>query len=163
MLFIHSVFLLCSFRSYILLHWREKLSLRRKSREPSSREMHSTINICYGNDATQSHSKKIPSSKFTELQKNINLLINMDDIKLVTRNEKELETLIQAIIINSEDIGLEFGMGKCAMLIMRKRQITEGIIIIHAASTDIPDPLSPLLPIVHRLWQVLRAISRILT
>ena len=26
-----------------------------------------------------------------------------------------------------------------------------------AASTDIPDPLSPLLPIVHRLWQVFRA------
>ena len=25
------------------------------------------------------------------------------------------------------------------------------------ASTDIPDPLSPLLPIVHRFWQVLRA------
>ena len=33
----------------------------------------------------------------------------------------------------------------------------------HAASTDIPDPLSPLLPIVHRLWQVFRATSRILT
>ena len=28
---------------------------------------------------------------------------------------------------------------------------------------DIPDPLSPLLPIVHRLWQVFRATSRILT
>ncbi len=28
----------------------------------------------------------------------------------------------------------------------------------HATSTDIPDPLSPLLPIVHRLWQVFRAI-----
>ena len=28
-----------------------------------------------------------------------------------------------------------------------------------AASTDIPDPLSPLLPIVHRLWQVFRATS----
>ena len=27
-----------------------------------------------------------------------------------------------------------------------------------AASTDIPDPLLPLLPIVHRLWQVFRAI-----
>ena len=26
-----------------------------------------------------------------------------------------------------------------------------------AASTDIPDPLSPLLPIVHHLWQVFRA------
>ena len=33
----------------------------------------------------------------------------------------------------------------------------------HAAGTDIPDPLSPLLPIVHRLWQVFRATSRILT
>ena len=32
-----------------------------------------------------------------------------------------------------------------------------------AASTDVPDPLSPLFPIVHRLWQVFRTISRILT
>ena len=32
-----------------------------------------------------------------------------------------------------------------------------------ATSTDIPDSLSPLLPIVHRFWQVLRATSRILT
>ena len=32
-----------------------------------------------------------------------------------------------------------------------------------AASTDIPDPLSPLLPIVHCLWQVFRATSCILT
>ena len=28
-----------------------------------------------------------------------------------------------------------------------------------AASTDIPDPLSPRLPIIHRLWQVFRVIS----
>ena len=32
-----------------------------------------------------------------------------------------------------------------------------------AASTDIPDPLSPLLPIIHRLWQVFWATSYILT
>ena len=32
-----------------------------------------------------------------------------------------------------------------------------------AASRDIPDPLSPLLRIVHRLWQVFRATSRILS
>ena len=32
-----------------------------------------------------------------------------------------------------------------------------------AGSIDIPDPLSPLLAIVHRLWQVFRATSRILT
>ena len=32
-----------------------------------------------------------------------------------------------------------------------------------AANTDIPEPLTPLLPIVHRLRQVFRATSRILT
>ena len=32
-----------------------------------------------------------------------------------------------------------------------------------AACTDILDPISPLLPIVHRLWQVFRATTRILT
>ena len=32
-----------------------------------------------------------------------------------------------------------------------------------AASMDIPDPLSPLLPIIHHFWLVLRATSRILT
>ena len=31
-----------------------------------------------------------------------------------------------------------------------------------AASTDIPDPFSPLLPIIHRLWQVFRVTSCIL-
>ena len=32
-----------------------------------------------------------------------------------------------------------------------------------AASMDIPDPLSPLLPIIHRFWQVFRVTSCILT
>ena len=32
-----------------------------------------------------------------------------------------------------------------------------------AASTDIPDPLSPILPIIHRLWQVFRVTSCVLT
>ena len=32
-----------------------------------------------------------------------------------------------------------------------------------ATSTDIPDPLSTLLPIVHRFWQILWATSRIIT
>ena len=32
-----------------------------------------------------------------------------------------------------------------------------------AASTDIPDPISPLFPVIHRLWKVFRATPRILT
>ena len=52
----------------------------------------------------------------------------MDDIKLVAKNEKELKILIQKMKIYSDDIGIEFGIEKCAMLKMRsgKRQMTEG-------------------------------------
>ena len=52
----------------------------------------------------------------------------MDDIKLFTKNEKELKTLIQTVRIYSQDIGMEHGIEKCAKLIMKsgKQQITEG-------------------------------------
>ena len=57
----------------------------------------------------------------------------VDDIKLLTKNEKELKTLIQTITIYSQDLGMEFGIEKCAMLIMRsgKREITEGIKLLN--------------------------------
>ena len=53
----------------------------------------------------------------------------MDDIKLCAKNEKELETLIHTVIIYSENIGMEFGMEKCAMLVMKsgKRHRTDGM------------------------------------
>ena len=45
----------------------------------------------------------------------------MDDIKLFAKNEKELEALIQTVRIYSQDIGIEFGIEKCAILIMKSR------------------------------------------
>ena len=53
----------------------------------------------------------------------------MDDNKLFAKNEKELETLIRAVRIYSQDIGMEFGIEKCAMLIMKsgKRHLTDGM------------------------------------
>ena len=53
----------------------------------------------------------------------------MDDINLIAKNKKELDTLIQTITIYSEDKRMEFGIEKCSVLIMKsgKRQITEGI------------------------------------
>ena len=55
--------------------------------------------------------------------------MNMDDIKLFAKNEKELENLIQTVRIFSQDIGMEFGIEKCAMLVMKsgKRYMTEGV------------------------------------
>ena len=43
----------------------------------------------------------------------------MDDIKLFAKNEKELETLIHAVRINSRDIGMEFDIEKCAKVVMK--------------------------------------------
>ena len=43
----------------------------------------------------------------------------MDDIKLFTKNEKELQTLIHTLRIYSQDIGMEFGIEKCAMQVKK--------------------------------------------
>ena len=53
----------------------------------------------------------------------------MDDIQLFAKNEKELETLIYAVRIYSQDIGMEFGIEKCAILVMNsgKRDLTDGM------------------------------------
>ena len=54
----------------------------------------------------------------------------MNDIKLFAKNEKELETLIHAVGINSQDIGMEFGKEKkCAMLVMKssKQHLMDGM------------------------------------
>ena len=46
----------------------------------------------------------------------INHLLFMDDLKLYSRNEKGLDSLLQTVRVFSEDIGMEFGIEKCAML-----------------------------------------------
>ena len=53
----------------------------------------------------------------------------MDDIKLFAKNEKELESLIHTVRIYSQDIGMEFGIEKCALLVMKsgKRHLSDGI------------------------------------
>ena len=57
--------------------------------------------------------------KLSKSQKKINYLMYMDDIKLFTKNEKEWETLIQTVRIYCQDIEMEFGTEKCAMLVMK--------------------------------------------
>ena len=53
----------------------------------------------------------------------------LDDIKLFAKNEKELETLIHAVRIYSQDTGIEFGIEKCVVLVMEsgKRHMTDGM------------------------------------
>ena len=68
--------------------------------------------------------------KLSRSQEKISHLMFMDDIKLFVKNEEEeLETLIHAVRIYSQDIGMEFGLEKCAMLVMKsgKRHMTDGM------------------------------------
>ena len=57
--------------------------------------------------------------KLGRSQEKVNHLMYMDEIKLFAKKEKELETLIHTVRIYSRDIGMEFGIEKCAMLVMK--------------------------------------------
>ena len=46
----------------------------------------------------------------------INHLLYMDDLKLFAKNYREIESLLHAVSIFSRDIGMSFGLDKCAHL-----------------------------------------------
>ena len=48
--------------------------------------------------------------EFSGSKENIKHLLLMDDLKLYSRNEKELDSLVQTIRIFSKDKGMEFGI-----------------------------------------------------
>ena len=59
----------------------------------------------------------------------INHLMFMDDIKIYGKNTKEIDSLVQTIRIITEDMRMEFGIDKCAVVNINKGKIiqTEGI------------------------------------
>ena len=62
-------------------------------------------------------------------QGKVNHLLFMDDLKLYGKNENEADTLINTVRIFCNDIGMEFGISKCAILIMKRGKMSrsEGI------------------------------------
>ena len=59
----------------------------------------------------------------------INHLLYMDDLKLYGKSLEELDSLVQTVRIYSKDIGMEFGIEKCAMIEMKRGKMiySEGI------------------------------------
>ena len=57
----------------------------------------------------------------------LNHLLFMDDLKLFSKSEEQTETLVRTVHIFSTDIGMEFGLKKCGILVMRKVVRCEGI------------------------------------
>ena len=65
--------------------------------------------------------------EFSESKEKLNHLLFMDDLKLYSRSEKGLDSLVQTVCVFSEDIGMEFGIEKCAMLVMEKGKIVKSV------------------------------------
>ena len=57
--------------------------------------------------------------KLNKSKEKINQLMYRANIKLFAKNEKDFETLIHAVRIYMQEIGMEFRIEKCAMLIMK--------------------------------------------
>ena len=53
----------------------------------------------------------------------------MDDLKLFSKSEEQTETLVRTVHIFSTDIGMEFGLKKCGILVMKRGKVVrcEGI------------------------------------
>lgn len=55
----------------------------------------------------------------------VNHLLFMDDLKLFGRSKRELEALVEVVRTYSRDIGMEFGLEKCAVLEMKRGEKVE--------------------------------------
>ena len=49
----------------------------------------------------------------------------MDDLKLYGKSEKQIDTLLQSVRIVSSDMCMEFGVSKCAILIMKRGKLAQ--------------------------------------
>ena len=66
--------------------------------------------------------------EFSERKEKINNLLFMNDLKLYSQSEKGLDSLVHTVPVFSEDIGMEFGIKKCAMLVMEKGKIVNQLV-----------------------------------
>ena len=55
----------------------------------------------------------------------INHLLFMDDLKLFAKNVDQIDSLVNIVRISSEHIKMEFGLSKCAVLIMKRGKVVE--------------------------------------
>ena len=62
--------------------------------------------------------------QFSSTKGKINHLF-MDDLKLYVKNEKGLDSFVQTVRFFSDDIGMEFGIEKCATIVLKRGKITK--------------------------------------
>ena len=65
----------------------------------------------------------------------INHLLFKGDLKVYSKNQNQVDTLVQTIRVVTTDMRMEFGINKCAMLIMKRGRLT------HSEGITLPDNL----------------------
>ena len=65
--------------------------------------------------------------EFSESKEKIDHLLFMDNLKLYSRSEKRFDSLVQTARVFSEDLGMEFVIEKCAVLVMEKGKIVKSV------------------------------------
>ena len=49
----------------------------------------------------------------------------MDDLKLFGKRDDQKDSLVRTVFIFSEDVGMEFGLKKCGVVILRKEKLVK--------------------------------------
>ena len=53
----------------------------------------------------------------------INHLLFMNDLKLFGKNQNQIDSLVNTVHVYSNDIGMEFGINKCGVLVMERGKV----------------------------------------
>ena len=69
-------------------------------------------------------SRKVKASyEWSRKEFTLNYLLFMDDLKLFGKNDVQIDRLVQTVFTFSEDIGMEFGLKKCGVVITKKGKL----------------------------------------
>ena len=55
----------------------------------------------------------------------LNLLLFMDDLKLFGKSDNQIDILLKTVFTFSDDIGMEFGLKKCGVVILKKGKLVK--------------------------------------
>ena len=70
--------------------------------------------------------RKVKPAYTTKDKNSINHLLYMDDLKLYGKSQNDITSLINTVRIYSNDIGMEFGLDKCATISLKRGKLARG-------------------------------------
>ena len=77
--------------------------------------------------------RKLKSGYTFKNRKKLNYLLLMDDLKISAKSEPEIKGLVSTVQILSKDIGMEFGIKKCGVLVLKRGKV------VSSEGAEMPD------------------------